>query len=106
MKLKDFGNRFHYKTIRNVKYKKEYFEKIKSYSLFLQNIRYKLTQIFPKRCLNYSLTMYKFLNEVGIKTKVHIGVAKSKDIGFHAWITAPELEYVEKNNGYKELYSF
>jgi hypothetical protein len=90
--------------------KKKYYKKIQSYAVFYEKIRKKiLPGIPPKRCLVYSLILYKFLNEAGIKTTVHIGVrfSKSKSFQSHAWVNIPEINYYSKDiDKFKEVFIF
>jgi hypothetical protein len=60
------------------------------------------------KCLVSSLAARRMMNRRKIQSQLSLGVAKNADgkMIAHAWLKAGDLEIVEKNGDYKELYLF
>tara|TARA_B100001248_G_scaffold207191_1_gene161232 strand:- start:93 stop:500 length:408 start_codon:yes stop_codon:yes gene_type:complete len=92
--------------------KKKYsFLKINDSSLIFQYER-KISNIFRiDKCLISSICLYKTCKELGLKTRLIIGVDKENDINLqnsfksHAWVEIEENTFFQSNNSFKKIFS-
>jgi hypothetical protein len=63
---------------------------------------------WKNKCLVQSLAARWMLNRRGIPSKLSLGMTlgPDKSVNAHAWLITTEVEVVEKNGDYLELYNF
>ena len=78
--------------------------------LWVCQLRFFRTRLFPLACLRQSLTLYYTLTRLGYPVMIHFGVRKGKeDLEGHCWLTVkgmPVTERGESSASYRIVYSY